>query len=124
MAMLILDKLWINLIDTGQGLAMFSTPGKQLSRSMKGEVRQYAGGRQRSIVSKGIKGSFSFNLEDVTQTQLDKLESWLGQTVVVRDTRGRRFFGVLFDYTVTDRHNPTYYSVSLTLNEVTYTEGT
>lgn len=124
MATLYLDKVWINLIDSGVGIAVFSASGKSLTRSMKGEVRQYAGGRQRSIASKGVKGAFSFTLRDVTQTQIDKLESWLGQAIVLRDTRGRRFFGTLFEYAATDLRSPTYYDVSLTLNEVTYTEGT
>lgn len=121
---LYLQKLWINLVDTGQGVSAYSSKDKSLNRGVKGEVRQYANGRQRAVSSKGVKGVFQFTLEDVTQTTLNILENWLTQTVVVRDTRGRRFFGVVFEVSVTDRRNVNYYVVNLTLNEVTYTEGT
>lgn len=124
MATLYLDKVWINLLDTGQYVTSFSSRDKSITRSMKGEVRQYANGRQRAVSSKGIKGTFPVVLIDVTLTQIEKLESWMGQTVVFRDTRGRRFFGTLFEVTQQDKAHPQYYDVSITLNEVTYIEGT
>lgn len=124
MATLMLDRVWINLLDTGQGVSAFSGKGKTLARAMKGEVRQYAGGRQRSISSKGVKGTFPFVLIDVTQTTIDRLEGWMGQAVVVRDTRGRRFFGTIFEVSSTEKGSRNYYDVALTLNEITYVEGT
>ncbi len=123
MAMLTLDKLWINLLDTGSAISCYSSRSKTLTKSMSGDVRQYAGGRQRAVASKGVKGSFSFTLEDVSQAQIDTLTSWIGQTVVIRDVRGRRFFGVYFDLGISDRASREHYVVTLVLNEVTYTEG-
>lgn len=121
---LILSRVWINLVDTGQGVSAYSSREKNLTRSMKGEVRQYANGRMRSVTSKGIRGSFQFTLEDMSLANINVLEGWLSQTVVLRDTRGRRFFGVIFEISVSDRRNVNYYVVNLTLNEVSYTEGT
>lgn len=124
MAKLILTKCWLNLMSTGQGLSFYSGRDKNLSRSMNGSVRQYAAGNQVAISSKGIKGTFNFVLQRATQDDIDTLDSWLGQTVIYRDYRSRAIFGVFFDYTATDNANRGYYTVMITLNQVTYTEGT
>lgn len=123
MAKLTLDKVWLNLLDTGVGLSFYSGRDKSLSRSMKGEVRQYANGNQIAISSKGVKGTFSFALMRVTQTQIDTLDSWLGQAVIYRDMRSRGLFGVFFDYSTSDNSNLNYFTVTITLNQVTYVEG-
>lgn len=123
MAMIVLRKLWIHLLDTGIGLSFYTAFERSLSKGISGEVRTYAGGRQRSVSAVGVKEQVSIQLKQATQLQIDTLESWFGQTVVVRDYRGRRWFGVFYALDVTDRRKKTLYDVNITFYEVTYVEG-
>lgn len=123
MAILTLTKAWLNLLDTGVGVSFYTGKEKSLTRSIKGEVRQYASGNQRAISAKGVKGVFSFTAMRLTQTNIDTLDTWLGQAVIYRDTRSRAIFGVFFDLSTTDNSNPNYFTASITLNQVTYVEG-
>lgn len=123
MATLTLNKSWLNLLDTGVGISFYTLKEKSLTRSVKGEVRQYAAGNQVAIAAKGVKGAFSFSIARLTQTDVDVLDTWLSQAVIYRDTRSRALFGVFFDYNVTDNSNPRYFTVSIVINQVTYVEG-
>ena len=122
MATLILDRVWVTLVETGVSVSAYSSD-RSRSAGMEGTVQRFAGGRQRAITSVGVRKEFSFKLRDLTETQIQTLEGWLGQTVVVRDHRGRKHFGVFFGYTEDERKVKTLYDVSLTLTNVTYQEG-
>lgn len=123
MAMITLRKLWIHLIDTGIGLSFYTSFDRGISKSMQGEVRTYAGGRQRSVSAVGVKETLTLTLKNVDQTSIDTLETWFGQTVCVRDHRGRRWFGVFYALEIADRRKKTMHDVGITIYEVTYTEG-
>lgn len=121
MAQLNLVRVWINRMDTGEGLSAPSS-GRSRAHSMAGEVRSYAGGRQRSIVVEGERGTFSFTLLRLTLDEVDTLRLWTGDTVQVRDHRGQRFFGVYYDVAITE-YKDNYYSVGISLATVTASEG-
>jgi hypothetical protein len=96
-ATLILTKLWVNLMATGEVdyVAAWHDPDDTDTRAVTGRVAQYAGGRQRGITQAGVTMTWPFTLRQVTATDTDKLSSWMGQTVLVRDNRGRRTWGVV-----------------------------
>ena len=123
MASVTLTRTWVNLVATGEAVSAWTGRDKAREYSREGEVRRYAGGRFRSITAAGTRGQQTFRLRDVSQTDVDTLVSWIGQTVIVRDNRGRRMFGTFFSVPVTDRMDTSYYEVTLTVFEVTYDEG-
>lgn len=122
MATLVLDKVWINRLDTGEAVAAWSQ-GRQQSHSDDGEVREYAGGRFRSITRVGEAGRFAFSLVQVAVTDVDTLRAWKGVAVAVRDNRGRRFLGVYYGIGIDEsKSQPSVYNVSLDLRTITVDE--
>jgi len=121
-ATLTLTKLWLNRMDGGAAVSAQSS-GRARAHDMFGEVRTYAGGRQRSRTVAGERGQFTFRLEDVTLTTIDLLRTWIGRDVQVRDHRGQRFFGVFFGVNIIERKDPTLYVAEFILRTVTVVEG-
>lgn len=108
MATLQLRQLWINLASTGEGISAATAPGRKRSHALDGDVRTFAGGRQRAIVKEGIKKRFDFTVIRVSFTTLLKLEDWAGQEVQIRDHRGQRFYGMYFEVDTTEYKDPLY----------------
>ena len=125
MAILLLDKVWINLVATGEGVAGHSVYGRDAGFVATGEVRTFAGGRRRSISQVGEAGTYSCTLRFMTQTQIETLQSWARRTVQVRDNLGRKFFGVYYDVNPKEiaKGLGAQYDVPIVVNVVTYTEG-
>lgn len=95
MATLRLDQVWLNRLDTGEALHAYSGRGRAGVRRVLGEVRQMAGGRQRSFSQVGVGGGHSFTLRMVTAQQIETLYSWMAPVVVqYRDHRGVLLYGV------------------------------
>lgn len=122
MASVTLTKLWINRLDTGEAVSAQSG-GRAVSYEDAGEVRTYAGGRQRSITQEGERGAFAFVLRDVPLATVDKLRTWKGLAVQVRDHRGQRWFGVFRTVTPAEHKDPNLYDVALTVQTITAAEG-
>ncbi len=83
-----------------------------------------AGGRFRAVGTLGVRRTQAFAIRDLSYADILTLEEWIGQTVLVRDNRGRRMFGVYWSVPSTDGMNANYYDVALDVTEVTYEEGT
>lgn len=124
MAVLVLSKLWVNRLDTGEAVSAYSQDRAEAHTS-DGEVRGYAGGRQRSITREGEAGQFTFTLRRVPLADVETLRTWKGLTVQVRDNRGRKFFGVYFGVPIVKeyRDNLDLYDVTIELRTVTVSEG-
>jgi len=124
-ATLTLTALWVNLVSTGAAVSAYSDPGRSRVHDIAGDVRTYAGGRQRSASQTGERTVFSFQLLGVTAATCDTLRLWVGQTVQVRDHRGQRFFGVYYsvDMGAGRRDKVGVYDPAITLKGVTYTEA-
>lgn len=123
MATLLLKQTWINLLSSGEGVGCWSARGRTSGSQAEGQVARFAGGRFRAITTQGTRRTVDFTLRDVSSANLAKLESWIGQTVVLRDTHGRRWFGVYFGLAVADRITPGLYEVGMQLTEVSFNEG-
>ncbi len=122
MAILQLDRVWLHLVSTGEAAAAFST-GRGRDHAMDGEVRTYAGGRQRAVGTEGVKGQYAVTLRLLSKSTVEKLESWIGQHVQLRDHRGQRFFGAYFAVTPIEQPEPTLWDVAIVLLLVTVDEG-
>lgn len=124
MATLLLDRMWLNLLPTGEPLSAYGQIGRTSEFSLEGEVRSYAGGRQRSVTVEGERSSYSFTLQDLTLVQLELLRSWFGLSVQVRDHRGQVFRGVILAVSVAERtYELDLYEVSVTVRATTIAEG-
>lgn len=123
MATLTLNRVWINLVPTGESVSAVSADRTRGYES-KGEVRTYGGGRQRAITAEGLTATFSFTLRLVSWAQIQTLVSWIGRTVLVRDSRGTSYTAMFTAVTPLEiPRNPTKFDVQLTVRQVTADEG-
>jgi hypothetical protein len=118
-ATLNLTRVWVNRIDTGEAVSAQSGIDRNRVHSITGEVRTYAGGRQRAITQAGEQGKFTVTLRFVTAVTVDKLRTWVGVPVYVRDARGQIFAGVFFAVPVSEMRSPADYDVTIDLRTVT-----
>jgi hypothetical protein len=120
MALVTLDRVWVNQLATGEAVSAFSAPERPRVIGMDGEVRTYAGGRRRSVTAEGVHGQWGGTLRRVTKAVVDTLESWLGETVQVRDHRGLVLYGVFYQVTPIEiRGQNLLWDVALVVNVVT-----
>lgn len=122
MASVPLDRFFIHLRSDLANHLKFFTTGRGDERGVPGEVRRYANGRLRVIVRAGEAQTLAATLVQVTDAELDLLESWLGRQVMVRDHRGRRMYAVFFQMQVTD-HTTGDYDVAVSFTEYTDTDA-
>ena len=124
MATLNLTKVWVNRLDTGQAVSAQTAPDRTRSATLSGEVRGYAGGRQRAFSTAGQRGKFECVLLEVPLATVLLLESWMGVPVQVRDHRGQRFVGAFFAVPATEHKDDLdAYDVALDLSTVTVPDG-
>lgn len=122
MATITLRQVWINLMSTGQAVHAYSSD-RGRGRSIDGEVRKYASGRMRPVVSEGVHGQVAFKLRDVSGQDVTTLESWFGEPVCIRDYRGRVYFCVFFSLTEVERKTRDLYDIDISAQEITYQLG-
>jgi hypothetical protein len=121
---LILDKLWINRLDSGEAIAAISSPtDRSQQHNTQLVVREYANGRRRAIATGASSAQLGWRLVAIDQATKDKLVSWKGAAVQVRDYRGQKFFGVFADVDVSEYEQPDMYTAGFTLQSVTVVEG-
>lgn len=108
MATLTLDKFWVNLMSDGSAVAAGSDPDRTGQVSVPGEVRTYAGGRRRAVSQEGTEVSYAVVMVDMTKSQVDTLESWVGRSLQMRSNRGHRLVGTFFAVTRTEQRDGNY----------------
>ena len=123
MTSLTLDRLWVNQYSTGQSVGANSAPVKPRTHTTSGGVRQYAGGRQRSISQEGEQTQYEVLLKMLASSNVDTLRQWAGSTVEIRDNRGFRMFGVYYQVQVVEKKRADLYEVKLIVFGVTAAEG-
>jgi hypothetical protein len=124
MTVLILDRLWINRIDTGEAITEFTTQGSRSQQyANKVEVRTYAGGRRRAIGVAGEEGTVAFQLALPTLATTELLRTWKGLAVRVRDHRGQKWIGVIAQVDVGEYMEATLYTATVQLLVTSHTEG-
>lgn len=123
MVAIVLDRTFVNLVATGAVVQAYTGRGRSRSYKTDGAVAGFAGGRYRSIALEGTAGSQTFMLRDVSNADIETLKLWIAETVLVRDSRGRRMFGTYYAVEYNDRILDNYYDVTLNVSEVSYAEG-
>lgn len=118
-----LDRTFVNLVSTGELVSAYTGRGRSREFETEGSVQPFAGGRFRSIAMEGLAGRQVFMLRDVSEDDIETLKGWIGETVLVRDNRGRRMFGTYYKVGYNDRMEVDYHDVTIELYEVTYQEG-
>ncbi len=122
MTVLNLTRLWLNRLDTGEAISGASGPGPATGIAMDGAVRTYAAGRRRSISTAGLKVEVPRTMVALDFATKDRLISWVGTLVQLRDFRGGKWYGVFFELNITEYRRPDLYSASFTLQGTTTTE--
>ena len=123
MTVLLLTKLWINRVDTGEAVTGYSDPDRPQTFTTDLHVRAYASGRRRSVTAAGENGEIPFRLVDIDLATVVTLRSWKGVTVQVRDHRGQKWFGAFADVDVDEYTDPSRYAARFTLRLLTFAEG-
>lgn len=124
-----LTKLWLVNIVTQEMISAQSGRSKSQAFSVKGEIRTYAGGRQRAIGSTGLSGQWVFTLMELSQANVDMLKTWMafGVTVLARDHRGQFMYGTFFSVDIAENMAQFYstatYTADITLQAVDVVEG-
>jgi hypothetical protein len=123
MATITLTKVFINNMSTGQYVAAQSAPDRARTLASEGEVRTYGQGRRRGVSHVGRMNTMDVTLRYVHELSIIALESWIGDYVLYRDDRGRRFTCVYYSLGYKEyRDQKQYYDVDLTLHEVSFWE--
>lgn len=124
MVMVHLHTLWLNVAanpSTRQRFPMMSA--LQVTTSQTGDVRRYASGRLRSVRQAGKTRAISATLPSCSREQIAWLEKYQGETLCIRDDRGRKLWGVYYSLPVDEHHYNIEGDVSLALSEVSKVEG-
>lgn len=123
MASITLATLWLNLVSDLSDCQSFDyMTDKASSPQQTVELRKYAAGRTRAIATPGSANQLAVTLAACTGDQVAWLERNAGQLMLVRDDRGRKFFGIYTNPGGSDHQYDGDGDVALTLNEVTYDE--
>jgi hypothetical protein len=123
MTTLVLNALWLNLADTGEGLSGASGRDRQTTAEMAGDVETLANGRQRAFAVAGVKVSVTRRMVGISFAQKEKLMTWLGRNVQMRDHRGNKWHGVFYAVSVDEYMRPDLYAATITLLVTTTVEG-
>lgn len=118
MATLTLTRVFVNRLDTGDAFGAQSAPDRPQVWSEGGEVRTYAGGRQRGISEAGERGSVTMTLVALTKANVDTLRSWKRIPVLVRDHRGQSWPSVFYEVEVGE-YRDGFYTATMTFYVIT-----
>ena len=119
-----LSTVWINLASTLSNYQSFPLMSAlEVDTNQPGEVRTYAGGRLRLVTTAGVARTATLTLPECSRDQINWLQSVVGQTVLVRDDRGRKIWVTFLSPKVSENQYNTTGDVTLTINEITYVEA-
>lgn len=126
-----LAKMWLSDVVTGRTFGWYTDNGREQSFSVRGEVRWYADGQQRSVSAPGMAGEWKFTLVLITTDDTVILKAWLANNVTLfaRDYRGQSMYGTFFQADFAEDKAGSYNSVqntyraAITLQAVDVVEG-
>lgn len=119
------EDAWFNLAsDLSQSVTMVLT-GESDMTARPVDVRRYAGGRTRSVTRPGVKKQLNLAFELAARDDMHTLEDWIGKTVLYRDPRGRRLWGVFgaVDESEIPGASGDVVNVNVTFQETTFDES-
>jgi hypothetical protein len=125
MAVVILDRLWFNLVsDIEQSLTFEGHANLQADTKLDGDLRQYGSARQRAVFGPHTERKWKVALTMADRFDLGVLASWSRQTVMFRDRKGIKIYGTWFDFRAEDwGHGLTVQNFNFDFVEISYDEG-
>jgi hypothetical protein len=119
-----LPRTFIHHVPDGAFVSAATRPQPTRDTAIEGQVEVFAEARVRPVSLEGELAQFAFGLLLVPHVDLVTLESWKGHMVLVRERFGQAFYGSYFKVSaVPIRGRPGKYTVAITLDRATYTEG-
>lgn len=88
-----------------------------------GEIRTRATGRRVSVSRPGIDRKIDVTLPHCDRTQVEWVERMTGRTLLVRDDRGRKLYGICFEPVIDEIGYLREANVEMSLQQVTQPEG-
>lgn len=124
MASITLDTLFLHDATDLSAYVAFDADLVSLSEraSHSGEVRTYAGGRQRLITRPGEPRTINVKFEYVSPSEQQALRDWIGVLLLLRDPRGRKVYGVFHEMDVSERNPIDYTDINFAFQQVTASE--
>lgn len=124
MASVSLGTVWLTLVSDQTDSVSFVAMTQLTSTPQNaGQVRRYASGRTRAVVPVGVPNQFQLVAAACSRDVIVWLESHTGQLLLVRDDRGRKFYGTYFQPGTAEHAYDLEGDVSLTIDEVSYSEA-
>lgn len=124
MATLTLPRVFINNVsDPSAYVTAYAGPDRARRLAAEGGVRTYGEGRRRAVGQVGRMNTITVRLTALNELAVVALEEWVGEHVMYRDDRGRRFVCVYYglEYREYKAEKQTY-DVTLTMEEVSWGE--
>ncbi len=115
MTILQLNRLWLNRMDTGEGISGASGRMPSTSYAMDGAVRTYSSGRRRAFSTTGLKVEVPRQMVALDYATKELLVTWLGVYCLMRDYRGGKWHGVFYDVAVSEYMRSDLYAATITL---------
>lgn len=100
----------------------FGTRGRRDDDVIDGQVREYAGGRLRTVSTETNRRTLPITIIQITWAEVETLRGWRGREVIFRDIHGRLIYGTFFGVSIKDWRGGTY-DVTLTLQQISYEEA-
>lgn len=118
------DRMWLTNVVSQEHLGARTEPNRERTDSVRGEIRTYAGGRQRAVGSVGASSGWRFTLVQLGLTEVNVLRTWMesGVTVFAKDHRGQSMYGTFFEV-LSAETGYLLYSAAITLQHVDVVEG-
>lgn len=123
MASVTLTRLWLH--DAADLSDFITVRTAELGEvpAVHGEVRRYANGNLRAVRRAGTARQVRVRLRPSVRSDVDQIAAWTGRRLMLRDSRGRKLWGVYWDPQVTEVPGVDRADVSFTFEQVTYNES-
>lgn len=124
MASITLATVWLSVASDYSDYITLTTMSALTSAPQNpGSVRRYAGGRFRAVTQAGTPNQFAVNAHACDRTTIEWFESHTGIVVLVRDDRGRKFYGTYFVPSTTEHAYDVEGDITVTISEVSFSEA-
>jgi hypothetical protein len=124
MASITLKTLWLtNAADLTDSQSFPLLSKLTATPTIGGAIRRYASGRFRAIAQAGDQNQLAATLPTCDPDQVAWIDAMAGQLLMVRDDRGRKFYGQYFTYQADEHAYDGNTDVTLTVAEVSHSEA-
>lgn len=129
MATVTLTAIWFNLASNPSRRLVLPYATLSVQPDINVDSIVYAGGNVRKVTQPGYQTKLSIDAQAVTAAQRQLLElppsqgGWLGETVAVRDHRGRKYHGWWDPPRIDEHRYNSECDVQLTFTSVTWSEA-